>query len=478
MKDVNILLGPPGTGKTTKLVSLVEEQIAWGSSPNKIGFFSFTTKAANEAKERAATKFNIPQHQLPFFKTIHGLAFNWLQLSTANVLARKDYFKIFDSLGIEYTGKAIDEDDTQGATGSTLGDKILFIQNLSCAKMSDLKDEWEQSDHNEEVLWSELERFQRALEAYKESYGLIDFNDMLTMFINSRQFPQFDAIFIDEAQDLSLLQWTAISKLIENCPKVFVAGDDDQAIFRWAGADVDKFIKLQGQATVLDKSYRLPQAVHTTCAGIISQVENRREKAFSARGAGGSVDFFQSIEDIDMSEGTWLLLARNAYKLYSLEQACSTNGFSYSGRNSPLDSDELKAIKAYEQWRKGNEISDSDMKLIKKYSKTVPDKPVDIWHEQLTKINYNLREYFIAALRRGESLTKNPRIKVSTIHGAKGAEADNVVIVSDISYKCYESLINKGDDEHRVAYVAASRARENLMVIMPESPNFYDYSPF
>lgn len=194
MKDVNILLGPPGTGKTTKLVSLVEEQLARGISPQRIGFFSFTTKAANEAKERASTKLNIPAYQLPYFKTMHGLAFNWLSLSTANVLSRKDYFKIFDSLGIEYTGKAVDEDDTQGATGSTLGDKILFIQNLSCAKMSELKDEWEQSDHNEEVLWSELERFQRALDAYKESYGLIDFNDMLTMFINSHTFPQFDAV--------------------------------------------------------------------------------------------------------------------------------------------------------------------------------------------------------------------------------------------------------------------------------------------
>ena len=50
---MNIILGPPGTGKTSTLLSLVEEYIDKGISPNKIGYFAFTNRAANEAKERA-----------------------------------------------------------------------------------------------------------------------------------------------------------------------------------------------------------------------------------------------------------------------------------------------------------------------------------------------------------------------------------------------------------------------------------------
>ena len=475
---MNILLGPPGTGKTTSLLSLVDEQFQNGIQPAKIGFFSFTTKAANEARERACAKFNFSWNSLPYFRTIHSLAFSWLNMSTANVLNRKHYKEIFYSLGIEYTGKAIDEDDTQNNTGATLGDKILFIQNLSRARMRPLKVEWEDSDFNEEVPWDELDRFQRTLEVYKDSYSLADFNDMLELFINGTSFPKFDAIFVDEAQDLSQLQWTALEKILVNCKSVYIAGDDDQAIFRWAGADVDYFINLVGKSHVLNKSYRLRSSIHGLCHNIISNVEHRRPKEFTPRDIGGNIEFIGSIDDIDMSQGSWLLLARNSYLLSRLEAACMENGFSYTGKNSPLESDELKAIKAYEAWRKGQELTDQERRLILKFSHKVPDKPVLIWHEQLTKINFGMREYFISALRRGESLLKTPRIRVSTIHGAKGAEADNVVIVSDISNKCFEALQINSDDEHRVAYVAASRARENLYIIMPNTSNFFDYSSF
>jgi superfamily I DNA/RNA helicase len=478
MNDVQILLGPPGTGKTTRCLQLVERELESGIDPHRVGFVSFTTKAANEAKERACRRFRLKPEDFPYFKTIHALAFSYLSMSSQNVMNRKHYRELFDYLGIEYAGRSIDDDDLTRATQATMGDKILFIQNLSRAKMSTLKEEWELSDFNEQVSWLELERFQIALEQYKENKGLFDFNDMLLLMIDSRSHPKFDVLFIDEAQDLSKLQWKAIEKVIADCPKVYIAGDDDQAIFRWAGADVDFFIGLQGNSTVLGKSYRLRANVHSVCSNIISQVSNRREKQFTPREEGGSVEFYNSVDDLDMSSGSWLLLARNSFMLPTFENHCTTSGFSYSGRTSPLESDELKAVRAYEHWRKGNEISDQDYRLVRKFSDSIPDKPTKIWHEQFTRMNYRLKEYFISALRIGESLTKEPRIRVSTIHGAKGAEADNVVIMSDISNRCFETLNSSPDDELRVAYVAASRARENLFIILPKTSIFFDYASF
>ena len=69
------IFGPPGTGKTTTLLNMVEEALSNGTSPNTIAFLAFTRKAANEAKERAAVRFNLdPENDLPYFRTLHSLA--------------------------------------------------------------------------------------------------------------------------------------------------------------------------------------------------------------------------------------------------------------------------------------------------------------------------------------------------------------------------------------------------------------------
>ena len=70
---------------------------------------------------------------------------------------------------------------------------------------------------------------------------------MILNFIKSDLSPKFDVIFIDEAQDLSLMQWDMTKNIWNKTEDTFIAGDDDQAIFKWAGADVDSFIALQDQ---------------------------------------------------------------------------------------------------------------------------------------------------------------------------------------------------------------------------------------
>ena len=67
------IFGPPGTGKTTTLLGMVEKSLADGVSPSRIGFFAFTKKAANEAKERATVRFDLdPDKDLPYFRTIRS----------------------------------------------------------------------------------------------------------------------------------------------------------------------------------------------------------------------------------------------------------------------------------------------------------------------------------------------------------------------------------------------------------------------
>ena len=95
---------------------------------------------------------------------------------------------------------------------------------------------------------------------------------MLEQFCYRELAPKLEVVFIDEAQDLSPLQWKMVHLLQANAKEVFVAGDDDQAIFRYAGADVDYFIGLQGSVTVLDQSYRIPATHHALSQKVIALI--------------------------------------------------------------------------------------------------------------------------------------------------------------------------------------------------------------
>jgi len=82
------------------------------------------------------------------------------------------------------------------------------------------------------------------------------------MFLKRGRAPKLDVMFVDEAQDLSPLQWAVVRKLCDHADKIYIAGDDDQAIYRWAGADVDYLISNSKNAIVLKQSYRIPKSIH------------------------------------------------------------------------------------------------------------------------------------------------------------------------------------------------------------------------
>ncbi len=73
---------------------------------------------------------------------------------------------------------------------------------------------------------------------------------------------------------------------------MYVAGDDDQAIYRWAGADVDKFIKLEGKSTVLDQSYRVPITVHELANKLNLRIKDRIKKEFKPRTETGEIRWY------------------------------------------------------------------------------------------------------------------------------------------------------------------------------------------
>jgi superfamily I DNA/RNA helicase len=93
----------------------------------------------------------------------------------------------------------------------------------------------------------------------------------------------------------------------------------------------------------------------------------------------------------------------------------------------------------------------------------------DIWHKALTKIGEERRDYIIAMLRRGMKITGKIPIKLSTIHGAKGGEADKVLLLSDLSTRFAKEYERNSDDINRLLYVGITRAKQELHIVLPKN---------
>lgn len=348
-----VILGPPGTGKTSTLLGLLEEELEKGTQPERIGFFTFTKQAVKEGKTRALERFEISQKQLPYFRTLHSLCFLQLGLSKESVLGAQDFRDLNDKLNLRLTGSVNTEDGN--ILSVSKDDRLLFIENLARMRQVSLAQQWQEVD--DVVGWFELERFSRGLNLFKRDRVLLDYTDMLEMFLKRGHAPKLDVMFVDEAQDLSPLQWAVVRKLCDHADKIYIAGDDDQAIYRWAGADVEYLISNSKNAMVLKQSYRIPKSIHNLAERCIGQVASRVRKKWEPRKEAGQVRWEASYESIDMSEGDWLVLARTNYLLEGVENYCRSEGWFFKNKNrASISEKKVKSVKDWETIRSGGRI--------------------------------------------------------------------------------------------------------------------------
>tara|TARA_R110001592_G_scaffold112800_3_gene311325 strand:+ start:1130 stop:2656 length:1527 start_codon:yes stop_codon:yes gene_type:complete len=500
LSKIKKIYGPPGTGKTTYLLKIVEEEIARKVLPNEIAFLAYTKKAATEAINRASQKFKLDTKEFKYFRTIHSLAFQSLGLSTNDVMKPKHYIEVSEALKVDLQPKDIHDDD-----GNFIQqDPYLKIIDLSRITGIDLHDTFSKYGH---IVggWRKLEQIAEYLKEYKKVRNLYDFTDMLIEFnLRPEVWPHLEVLIVDEAQDLSLVQWQVITNLITKCKRAYIAGDDDQAIFKWAGADVNSFQSYPGDSIILDKSYRIPQSHHNVANKIVRNIKDRIEKTWEAKDEEGKVITVYSHEAIPYKDKNWLVLARTKYILNKVERFFLEQGYYYSRFGSSSISDRLKhAIASWNKIAEGESIGLEGLKAMYEFMSSgrgvqrnfkklthIDDRETfdyekllfshgllvgkeSTWYQALDKIPYGKVMYIRQLMKRGVDIWQRPQIELSTIHGAKGGEADNVVLLLDLSRKSEEALQNNPDDEHRVFYVGATRARKELWLVRSESDREY-----
>lgn len=372
-----------------------------------------------------------------------------------------------------------------------------------------------------------VERYEQA----KRLDGVSDFTDLLGSFAGWRfgfdgharatprgQRPELPVMFFDEQQDASPLLTSVCQRLSAGATYVYLAGDPFQSIYQWAGADHRCFLGYPAnKEETMPKSYR--------CAAPILELGESILRPDAARNWRGCSDWWdrriapadhagvvsrQSFNGefwskLDPREN-WLILARtNRFAAWMMSRLnryaipwTATKG--KGGWIAPSVLNGLQALLSLEegryidgaQWAAAVKLLRSGNLLVHgtKARLAQENNPAARWPRlglgrglreagATEALEYMLlrREWYgeveDAALYRravsgfGADVAHNPRVRVGTVHSAKGREADNVAVLTSLSVPCVRArqTISGNDEEARVWYVAVTRARQRVVLL-------------
>jgi DNA helicase-2/ATP-dependent DNA helicase PcrA len=463
---IKIIAGPPGTGKTTYLLGVLEKELK-NYSPDKIAFVSFTRVGAYEGRDRAIEKFNYTEDDLPYFRTLHSLAFSSMGAKTGDMIDHKDKVKLGKLLGYNFK---------YGFTADLNASDSIYLFYIDAYRNNPRLGK--QIIENNYLNVNTLTFIERNYREYKEVFNKLDYTDLIEKFIKEGKSIPVKVAIIDEAQDLTSLQWDMIEVAFKDCERIYIAGDDDQAIYEWSGADVQRFINLKGELEVLHHSYRLPSNILNFAKSITNNIGDRIQKDFEPANDGGFINKIDSDLPYEFrysvrinNKDSYLLLARNRYYLGYYKEAMIKCGIPFKLEGKIFhETRHIEAINLYTRVKKGIKLTSAESHNLERFIKPGYH---DTWYDGLN-IPKDKKDYYRALIQNKTILGQEPKVDIRTIHSVKGAETDHIFIHLNITSAVKQNLIFNPDSEHRVFYVAVTRAKKSVTIVLPDQRNYYD----
>ena len=289
-----LVLAGPGSGKT----SVLTRRIAWliqehNLPPYRIMAVTFTNKAAGEMRSRVETLLDSRMRGLQI-GTFHSICARFLRRD-APILGYRDNWVIYDQDDSLRLLKAIVQDlrlDPKETRPRQLYNRISSAKNEMI-----LPDMFTPHSAFEKRVARVYAVYQREL----KTANAMDFGDLLLNMALMLQRSEerrkdyqdrFVAVLVDEFQDTNTVQYHLVKLLSAPQRFVFVVGDEDQAIYRFRGADYRNLLRFRKDypdppVILLEENYRSTQTILDVAGAVIQHNRHRTPKKLRAsRGAG------------------------------------------------------------------------------------------------------------------------------------------------------------------------------------------------
>ncbi len=489
---IGCVRGVPGSGKTRYIINLIR-QAAKKYGPERVGAISYTNAAVEEIKERAIADAGFSAQSAINIRTLHSHC--WRLLNMNSDRHAESHIKFFCESYPQFAISQTVTDDSLSV--NTRQNDMLFSRQSVLRSMEVPLDQWP----------VDVRFFYQAWRDWMTENNMIDYTGMIETVLKLNKCPEIDVLFIDEAQDMSKIQLRATLLWAEGTVSTIWCGDSDQSIFRFAGADASVFDNLCKKSEwfkYLDQSHRLPVQVHHFVTGkVLSQISGREPLDFKPKNSEGA--FSESFEPDLSLPGTHMILCRCNYQVgrwidFLIEKKTLWHN-PYREKDlywNPAKTKAFRAVNTYAKVMAGESISLSEIKTMmdstiskgnlrrgaKKELEEVEhiEFKEDIFGlglygflPEFTSDDKPITEKFRLTGKASDLLFQSediasqaPRVVVGTIHSVKGGEADHVWIDCDMPSVVRKSIYlseSSRNDELRVLYVGATRAKESLHLI-------------